>query len=132
MLGRLYTDGLTPHTDAKDGQAVLCLPAGESAPALKLLIATDGSTATLELGSEPVKVAVDDQQVVVTVGKLELTVTKAGGGRVGLKAGTTEVTLKKDGDLSLSTKGKLTLKGNEVEISGQSKVKVSGGAVEIN
>lgn len=132
IVARLYTNKLAPPTDGKDGKIALALPAGKTDTKLKLTVAADGSTATLELGSEPVKLVLDDQQVSVTIGEVELTVTKSGGGRVELKAGSTEITLKKDGDLAVKTSKKLTLEGNEVEISGQSKVKISGGSVEIN
>jgi uncharacterized protein involved in type VI secretion and phage assembly len=132
IAGRLYTDATPPPPAATDGQAALGLPAGSADPALRLTVSTDGTQATLELGGEPVHLAVDDQQLQVTVGAVKLTVTKAGGGRLELNAGSTEITLKKDGDLALKTQGKLTLEGNEIEISGQSKVKVTGAAVEIN
>ena len=132
IVGRLYTDQAAPPADATDGNAALALPAGGGTPALKLTVATDGSTATLELGSDPVTVAFDDQQVHIEIAGVELTVTKDGGGRLELKAGGTEVTLKKDGDLTLKTDGTLKLEGNQVEISAQSKVKINGALVEIN
>lgn len=134
IVGRLYTDALAPPSEATDGQATLSLPAGDADSALQLGLALDGTTAALRLGTgdEPVEIALDDSTVEVTVGALELRVTSEGGGRLELKAGATEVILKKDGDLSLTTSGTLSLSGNEVEISGQSKVKISGAQVEIN
>jgi hypothetical protein len=132
IVGRLYTDATAPPPAATDGNVALGLPAGEAEPALRLSVASDGSTAMLELGSEPVSIEADDQHVAVKIGALELTVTKGGGGRLELKAGGTEVTLKEDGDLSLKTSGKLTLEGNEVEISGQAKVKIGGAEVALN
>ena len=56
----------------------------------------------------------------------------AGGGRLEAKAGGAALTIKKDGDISLKTTGKLTLEGSEVEITGQSKVKVSAAMIELN
>jgi uncharacterized protein involved in type VI secretion and phage assembly len=133
IVGRLYTDATAPPPEAKDGQLALGLPAGEADPALSLVVAADGTQATLTLGGkDATTIAVDDQQLKVTVDKVEITVTKGGGGRLELKAGSTEVTLKQDGDLSLKTSGKLTLEGNQVEISGQAKVKISGAALELN
>jgi hypothetical protein len=40
--------------------------------------------------------------------------------------------MKKDGDVTIKAAGKLKLEATEVEISGQAKVKVSGGVVEMN
>jgi uncharacterized protein involved in type VI secretion and phage assembly len=133
IVGRLYTDATAPPPEANDGQLALGLPAGDAAPPLSLVLATDGTQATLTLGDQQgTVIAVDDQQLKVTVDKVEVTVTKAGGGRLELKAGSTEVTLKQDGDLALKTTGKLKLEGNEVEISGQAKVKISGATLELN
>ncbi len=132
VIGRIYSDALPPPTDATDGKLAVGLPPGSDPPDLKLVVETDGSTATLEVGSEPVKVLADADQLQVTVGALELTITKSGGGRAELKAGGSALTLKEDGDVTLKTSGKLTLEGSEVEVKGSSKVKVSGGTVELN
>ena len=132
VVGRLYTDATPPPATATDGNLALALPAGGGTPAMKLTVATDGKTGLLEVGGEPVSVDVDDQHLTVKIGKLEVTVTKAGGGRVDLKAGSTKVTLKQDGDLALKTSGKLKLEGNEVEIAAQGQVKVNGSTVKLN
>lgn len=132
VIGRLYTDALPPPPDATDGKLAVGLPPGSASPDLRLVVEADGSAAELEVGGEPVKAAVDADHVQVTIGALELTLTKAGGGRVELKAGGTELTLKQDGDLALKTAGKLTLEGSEVEVKGSARVKVSGGTVEVN
>ncbi|HSD77784.1 MAG TPA: phage baseplate assembly protein V [Solirubrobacteraceae bacterium] len=132
VVGRLYTDATPPPAAATDDTIALALPAGGGTPALKLAIAADGTTGVLEVGGEPVKLEVDDQHLTVKVGALEVSVTKAGGGRVELKAGSTEVTLKQDGDLALKTQGKLRLEGSEVEIAAQAQVKVNGAVVKLN
>jgi uncharacterized protein involved in type VI secretion and phage assembly len=132
VVGRIYSDALAPPTDANDGKLAVGLPPGSDPPDLKLVVETDGSTATLEVGDEPVKLLADADQLQVKVGEVELTITKAGGGRAELKAGGTELTLKKDGDVTLKTSGKLKLEGSEVEIKGSSKVKLSGGTLELN
>jgi uncharacterized protein involved in type VI secretion and phage assembly len=132
VIGRLYSYSLAPPTDATDGKLAVGLPPGSDPPDLKLVVETDGSAATLEVGDEPVKVLADHDQLQISVGALELTITKSGGGRAELKLGGSELTLKKDGDVTLKTSGKLTLEGSEVEVKGSSKVKVSGGTVELN
>ena len=132
VVGRLYTDALPPPPDATDGKLAVGLPPGSDPPDLRLVVEADGSAAELEVGGEPVRIAVDAAQAQVTIGALELTITTAGGGRAELKAGGTELTLKQDGDLGLKTAGKLSLEGSEVEIKGSARVKVSGGTVELN
>ena len=72
------------------------------------------------------------EKVAINVGEIKATLDGAGGGRMELAAGSSKITMKKDGDVTVTAAGKLKLEGNEVEISGQAKVKVSGGAVEIN
>lgn len=131
-VGRLYTDAAAPPAAAVDGTMALELPAGGGTPALKLAVALDGKTIALEMGGTPLKIDVDDQKIVVEIDTMKLSVGKDGGGRVALEAGSTKVTLKKDGDLTVHTDGKLLLEGDQVEITGSSKVKLSGGSVEIN
>jgi len=132
VVGRLYTDQAPPPPEAKDGALTLALPAGSSSPAMQLTVQTDGTAGTLEVGAEPVTIAVDDQRVQVTIGKLDVTVTKGGGGKIAITAGSTEIALKQDGDLSLKTQGKLKLEGSEIELQAQSEVKVNGAVVKLN
>jgi hypothetical protein len=61
-----------------------------------------------------------------------VTVDGRGGGRTEIAAGSAKITIKKDGDITISTSGNLKLEGADVEISGTSKVKISGPQVEIN
>jgi phage baseplate assembly protein gpV len=131
VAGRLYTDTLAAPPEGKDGVIALGLPAGAQ-PAVDVVLDGAAPSIVAQVGSEPVKLTLDDQQVTVEIGKLKLSVTSAGGGRLELAAGGTEVTLKEDGDLALKTSGNLTLEGNEVQIKGSSKVKVTGGVVEVN
>ena len=132
VAGRLYTDALAPPPEGKDGVITLCLPAGAAQPDVNLVVDGAAPSIVLQVGTEPVKLTVDAQQVTVEFADLKLSVTTAGGGRLVLAAGGTEVTLKKDGDLSLKSAGNVTIEGNEVQIKGSSKVKVTGGVVEVN
>jgi len=118
--------------EGKDGVLALGLPAGAAQPAVDLVVDGDAPTITLKVGTDPVTLTLDEQQVTVEIGKLKLSVTSAGGGRLELVAGSTEVTLKQDGDLTLKTSGKLTLEGAEVEIKSSANVKVTGQIVEVN
>jgi hypothetical protein len=130
VVGRLYHPDLDPPKH-KPGQLALRLPPGESSPKLECEIEGDPARLQLKLPGD-VKIEIVEDTVTVTVGEIELKLAAAGGGRLEAKAGGAELTMKKDGDISLKTSGKLSLEGSEIEIKGQSKVKVSGGTVELN
>jgi phage baseplate assembly protein gpV len=130
IVGRLYDPDRNPPKHA-EGQLVLALPAGASKPDLELIV--DGSEPSVKLTlPDKVTIEISKGNVEIAVGEMKVSVTGSGGGRVEVAAGKSTLTLKKDGDVTLSAKGKLTLEGNEIEVSGKSKVKVSGGQVEIN
>jgi phage baseplate assembly protein gpV len=131
VIGRLYHPDEDPPEHAA-GQLVLALPAGQDEPSLTLVL--DGGMPSLELAipDDDVAVAVKDRSVRIAVGDVSVEISGAGGGRVEIKGGGSAVTLKKDGDVTVSTPGRLKLEGNEVEISGSSRVTVKGGVVEVN
>lgn len=128
VAGRLYHPDL-PAPDHADGQLVLRLPPTD--PSVNLEITASTPTITLGVG-EDVMITVNADEATVTVAEMTITATTAGGGRAEVAAGGASLVLKKDGDITLSTSGKLTLEGSEVAISGSGKVKVTGGTVEIN
>ncbi len=66
------------------------------------------------------------------VGKIEISLTAKGGGRLEAKAGGASLTIKEDGDIAMKTSGKLSLEGSDVEIKGSGKVKVSAAMIELN
>jgi phage baseplate assembly protein gpV len=130
VVGRIYSSAQAPpQHDA--GQIVLRLPASSSQPKLNLEVEGDGPLARLVLPDD-VSLEVTGEKVVVKVGDLQLSLDSAGGGRVEVSAGGSTITLKKDGDVKISAKGKLVLEGTEVSLSGTSKVKISGAQVEVN
>ncbi len=130
IVGRLYD----PDRDAPkhaEGELVLALPPGASEPDLEMVI--DGSKPSIKLTlPSDVEVNIKGGEVSIAVGKMTVSVTGSGGGRAEIAAGSSTLTLKQDGDVTLTAGGKLKLEGTEVEISGSSKVKVSGAQVEIN
>jgi phage baseplate assembly protein gpV len=134
VVGRLYHPDLEPPADAKAGKLVLALPAGEAEPKLRLVV--DGAAPKIELHlPSDVLVEIDDGVVKLAVGQneeLRVKVEAAGGGRVEIAAGSSKITLKQDGDVTVSAGGNLKLEANEIDISGSGKVKVSGAQVEIN
>lgn len=130
IVGRLYDPDREPPKHA-EGELVLALPPGASEPDLQLVIDGKKPSITLELPGD-VKVEIKDGDVKIVVAEMTLSLTSSGGGRAELAAGGSKLTIKKDGDVTLTSSGKLKLEGTEVEISGSSKVKVSGAQVEIN
>ena len=131
IVGRLYHPDQDPPKHAQ-GQIVLALPSGASDPKLRLQVEGDKPAITLELLDGEVAVTVDDKSVELKVGEMVVSVTGSGGGRAEIAAGGAKITLKKDGDISLETTGSLKIKATEIELSGSSKVKISGAMVEVN
>jgi hypothetical protein len=133
VVGRLYHPDQNPPAH-KDGELVLRLPSGQADPALNLEVSTQGNSLKLSLPGD-VLVELVEGQVLIQVGGsggLQVAVQASGGGRVEVAAGSAKLTLKKDGDITLSGQGKLKLEASEIDISATAKVKVSGAQVEIN
>jgi phage baseplate assembly protein gpV len=130
VVGRLY-HGDQEAPKHKDGQLVLRLPSGASSPDLECEITGDPPAVKLTLPGD-VLVEVMKEKITIGVGDIKATLDGAGGGRMELAAGSSKITMKKDGDVTLKAAGKLKLEATEIEISGQAKVKVSGGLVEMN
>lgn len=130
IVGRLYNSEQDPPEHA-DGEIVLALPSGSSSPKLTLKVTGDTPHAEIKL---PGDVLVDLQEDVIKLkaGSTEISIDGSGGGRVEVKAGGSKITVKSDGDISLSTSTKLKLEATEIEIKGSGRVKISGGMVEIN
>jgi hypothetical protein len=130
VVGRLYH----PDADAPEhaeGEAVLCLPAGNTTPKVRLVATGDPPKLTLDLPGD-VHVEIGDGVVRIEVGALSASLDSSGGGRVEVAAGGSTLTLKKDGDVTLKAAGKLALEGAEVTVKGSAKVAVTGSLVEIN
>lgn len=130
VVGRLYH----PAQEApkhQDGQLVLRLPSGASAPDLQCEITGDPPAVKLTLPGDVV-IEVVKEKITLVVGDIKATLDGAGGGRLELAAGSSKITMKKDGDILVKAAGNLKLEATEIEISGQAKVKVSGGVVEMN
>jgi uncharacterized protein involved in type VI secretion and phage assembly len=129
VVGRLYHPDQGPPKHA-EGEIVLRLPSGSSDPKLELEVVGAEPVARLKLPGE-VLVEIAEERVTLEVGKLHLTLDGSAG-RVEIAAGGSQITLKEDGDVAVSSSGKLTLEGTEVEISGSSRVKITGATVEVN
>jgi uncharacterized protein involved in type VI secretion and phage assembly len=132
MVGRLYHPKLDPPVHA-DGELVLALPPGASSPDIQLKVSGPTTSILLTIeGNDQMAIECQKDKAEVRVGDMKLTVDGAGGGRTVIGAGGATITIKKDGDIAISTSGNLKLEADQVEISGSSKVKISGADVEIN
>lgn len=129
VVGRLYDPDRQPPPH-EPGQVVLALPPHPAEP--KLTLTVEGAAPSLELvlGEQPVRVSLNDETVTVQAGGVTLTLDS--GGQASLAAGGSSVTLKQDGDISLTSATKLTLEAPEIAITGSAKVSVTGGQVAIN
>lgn len=130
VVGQLYTPSKEPPKH-DDDSIVLRLPAGSDEPELNIEIKRAKPSCTLTL-SENVSLEVLKDSVAVKVGDMNLVLTTAGGGRAEIGAGGSNIVMKKDGDIAITAKTKLTIEAQEIEISGQSQVKISGAKVDIN
>lgn len=130
VVSRLYHPDQNPPEHA-EGQIVLRLPSASAEPKFDLAIAGDEPSLRLKLPGD-VLLEVIESAVLIQVGDMQVSLTGTGGGRAEIAAGGAKLTIKQDGDIALSTSGKLTLEGSEIEISGSAKVKISGAQVEIN
>jgi phage baseplate assembly protein gpV len=131
VIGRLYHPDQNPPKHDEQ-QIVLRLPSGSDDPDLSCEIDSDPVKITLTMPGG-VSLEIKEDTVTVAVGDIKLTLDAAGGGRLTAEAASTSITLKKDGDVAISSQqGKITLDGTEIDITAQGKVKISGATVEIN
>ncbi len=130
VVGRLYSPDLEPPENA-DGQIVLRLPPGAGEPKINLEMKWDTPTISLKMDSDVAIECVKDK-VEIKVGDLKATLTSAGGGRAEIAAGGSTLTMKKDGEIAVSSQGDLKLSGVNIEISAQGNLKIKGTKVDIN
>jgi uncharacterized protein involved in type VI secretion and phage assembly len=132
VVGRLYHPDLDPPKHA-EGQLVLALPPGADEPKVHLQVSGPDASILLTIaGDQEMAIECGKEKAEMRVGDMKVTVDGAGGGRTEVVAGSAKITIKKDGDIAISTDGNLKIEANEVEISGSSKVKITGAEVDIN
>lgn len=131
IVGRLHHPDRNPPSHDTD-HLIMSFPAGEEEASTHLSVAR-GSEANIELKlGEDFTLALNKESATLTIGDMKLEVTSKSGGRAELAAAGSSIVMKQDGDVTISSKTKLVLEGNEVEIKGQSKVTVNGAQVELN
>jgi phage baseplate assembly protein gpV len=129
VVGRLHHAALPPPAH-EAGQVVLALPPGADQPGVAMTL--DGGAPSVELTIGELTISVTDHRVEVASGQLRLRLDAAGTEQAELAVGEATLRLSASGDVSLSTSGALKLEAATVEITGQAKVAVTGGLVEIN
>jgi uncharacterized protein involved in type VI secretion and phage assembly len=132
IVGRLYHPDQDPPQHGV-GQIVLALPSGAGDPNLSLEVDGGKPSVKFELPGGEVLIEIVEKKVLIQVGEVAITVQGSGGGRAEIAAGGSKITLKQDGEVTISaSSSKLTLEANEIEIAGSSSVKISGAQVDIN
>jgi uncharacterized protein involved in type VI secretion and phage assembly len=138
IAGRLYTQQLAAP-EHEPGELVVQLPpAAKEDERAELRVKTPGDgTRKLSLtlaGDVPVSIAAADDGIVLETGdvRIELKQTSASDGALTVTVGKASIKLEQAGDISIETSGKLSLKGQSVEISGDTSVKVAGQTIDLN
>ncbi len=138
IAGRLYTQ-LLKSPEHGPGELVVHLPPdAEKEKCIELRVETPGdgkrSLALTLDGEVKVALAVADEGMTFETGdvKIELKQTSASDGALTITVGKAKMSFAQGGDVAIETSGKLTLKGQTVEISGDTSVKVAGQTIDLN
>jgi uncharacterized protein involved in type VI secretion and phage assembly len=139
VVGRLYNETVSPPKHGP-GEFVTSLPGGEESPdkSLELRIKTpgDGSRELHVLldGDVKVELVIDNEGIRLQAQdtKLSLKQTGSSDGKAELTVGNSSVVIEQAGNITVKAEGKLLLKAQEVEISGDTSVKVAGQTIDLN
>jgi uncharacterized protein involved in type VI secretion and phage assembly len=139
VVGRLYNEAVDPPKHAP-GQLVAWLPGGEEEEdkTLRLTVKTPGDgTRSVELaigGDVEVKVEIDDQKIKLNAQDASITLSQSGSsdGKAELKVGDSSIVVEQGGDVTITASGTLELKANQVKVTGDSSVKVTGQTIDLN
>ena len=126
IIGRLYSREKKPPL-FEDGQHLLELsqePTSISEPPIMDIKFVDGAQTTINLR---------DSSVMVTIGAMKLTISSGDESKVELEAGSTKISLMKDGDISLETTTNILFKGSaDINLEASGDVNIKGAKVNIN
>jgi len=139
VIGRLYNENIAPPNN-DSGEFVASLPGGETDTdkLLELRVKTPGGgTRSLHLtldGNVKVEVVIDDSGIELTAQdtSLKLTQSSSSDGKAELKVGNSTITVEQGGNITVEAEGTLKLKANQIEISGDTTVKIAGQTVNLN
>lgn len=131
VVGKLYHPEKNPPEHDTEN-LIMSFPAGEEDPCTLLSISRS-SEANINLSfGEDFNLTLQPEIATLTIGDMKLEITSKSGGRAELAAAGSNIVIKQDGDITISSKAKLTLEGNEIEIKGQAKVIVQGAELNLN
>jgi uncharacterized protein involved in type VI secretion and phage assembly len=137
IVGCVYDEQITAPA-SEVGQVVAWLPRAEPDETKRVELtvnAAEARSVKLRLaGDVEVSITVEEQKVELTTGAATVTLTasSADDATAEIKAGDAVVRIEQSGDVTVEASGKLTLKGETVEISGSSEVKVTGQTIKLN
>lgn len=139
IIAQVYSDERRPPQFDRD-RVVLSWPGdadGDEAKVVRVEVGASDDKRELHVvlgGDLDARLSVSDGTIELACGGVSFKLEHASGsdGKASLTAGGTKVELAQDGDLTLESVGKLTLKAREVVIEGDTKVKLGGQMVEIN
>lgn len=139
VVGRLYGQAVDPP-EHQPGQVVAWLPGGveEADKTLRLLVDTpdDGTRSVLlSLGGDvEVSVKVDDGGIHLTTQDASLALTQSGSsdGKAELTVGDCSVVIEQGGNVTVTATGTLELKANEIKLTADAAVKVTGQTIDLN
>jgi hypothetical protein len=130
VLGRLYHADLSPP-EHSDGEIVLHLPPGDSAPSFRASIRGGTPQLEVQLGDE-VSIEVTADTVRLTAGDAQAVLEAGGGGRAELTVGEATFTLTGRGDIEISTPGSFKVSATDIELKGSASAKITAPRVEVN
>lgn len=126
VIGRLYSREKKPPL-FEDGQHLLEIsqePTSLSESPIMDIKFVDGAQTTINLR---------DSSVMVTIGDMKLTISSGDEEKIELEAGTTKISLMKDGDISLETTTNIAFKGDaDINMEASGNVNIKGAKVNIN
>jgi Uncharacterized protein conserved in bacteria len=139
VVGRLYNEQVAPPQHGP-GELVLVLPGDEtdSTRRLELRVQTPGDgTRSLQLtldGGVKVSLTVDDEGIGLEAqeAKLKLTQSSSSNGTAELAVGDSRVRIEQSGNVTIEASGTLKLKAAQIQIEGDSTVKVAGQTIDLN
>jgi hypothetical protein len=126
IIGRLYSREKKPPL-FEDGQHLLELsqePTSLGEPPIMDIKFVDGAQTTINI---------KDSSVMVTIGDMKLTISAGDEEKVELEAGSTKITLEKDGDISMETSTNFSFNGSgDINMEASGNVNIKGAKVNLN
>ena len=139
VVGQVYSEKRRPPEFVRD-EIKLSWPGDADDPdtdAIKVSVLGTSGERTVEIalgGDSDAKVTIKEGEIQLAAGGVQVKLAhgSSSDGTVEVSGGGTSIILAQDGDLTLESKGTLTLKANKVAIESDTQIKVNGQTVEIN